>query len=83
VNDQIVFYARPGDVLPTGITEGTIYFVKTVTDVDNITISATQGGATLDITVDGDGLMFKVVPLAVSNTITPQFAIGALTVNLA
>lgn len=83
VNDQIVFYARPGDVLPTGITEGTIYFVKTVTDVDNITISATQGGATLDITADGDGLMFKVVPLAVSNTITPQFAIGALTVNLA
>jgi hypothetical protein len=83
VNDQISFVARPGDVLPGGITEGTIYFVKTVTDVDNVTISATQGGATLDITTDGDGVMFKNTPLAVSAGITPQFAIGALTVNLA
>lgn len=77
VNDRIVFHALPGTSLPTGITDGTIYFVKTVSGND-MTISTTQGGATLDITADGDGMCFKDVSLAVSNGITPEFGIGTL-----
>jgi hypothetical protein len=65
VNDTVQFFALFGVALPTGITEGTTYFVKTVTGND-ITISTTQGGATLDITAAGDGMCFKVSTLAVS-----------------
>ncbi|MES2753837.1 MAG: hypothetical protein V4659_04155 [Pseudomonadota bacterium] len=64
VNDNIAFFAGPGDTLPTGITEGVVYFVKTLSGND-ITISTTSGGATLDITAAGKGLAMKVTPKAV------------------
>lgn len=80
VNDLVAFYAAFGSTLPTGITEGTQYFVKTVSGND-ITISTTSGGATLDITAVGDGVVYKAASLIVSNGITPTFAIGALVIT--
>lgn len=77
VDDRVAFYAPSGTTLPTGITEGTVYWVKTVSGAD-ITISTTQGGATLDITAVGDGLAFRVVPIAVSSGVTPQLASGQI-----
>jgi hypothetical protein len=50
VNDnKVVFY---GSTPPTGITEGTIYFVvgNTAGDPDTFQVSATSGGAAIDIT---------------------------------
>jgi hypothetical protein len=79
VNDLVAFYPAANSTLPTGITEGTPYFVKTVVGND-ITISTTQGGAVLDITADGDGVSIKAQSLQVSNGITPQFAAGALSI---
>lgn len=61
VNDNIAFFAAPGDTLPTGVSEGTVYFVKTVSGND-ITISTTSGGATVDITAAGKGRAMKVTP---------------------
>lgn len=81
VNDQVTFFAREGGALPGGITEGTVYFIKTAAG-NAYTISTTQGGATLDITSDGGGWIQKVVPLIVNNGITPQFAAGQLIVTL-
>jgi len=49
VNDErVTFVGAP----PTGLTEGTHYFVTGVTagDPDTFTVSATQGGAAIDIT---------------------------------
>lgn len=80
VDDRISFYANDLGVLPTGMTEGTIYFVKTVSG-DAITISTTSGGATVDLTTSGDGFAFKHSLLAVSAGITPSFAASALTVT--
>lgn len=77
VDDRVAFYAPAGTSLPTGITEGTVYWVKTVSTND-ITISTTQGGATLDITAAGDGLAFRVVPIAVSAGVTPKLAAGQI-----
>ena len=47
--DKVVFY---GGTPPTGITEGTIYFVvgNTAGDPDTFQVSATSGGAAIDIT---------------------------------
>jgi hypothetical protein len=79
VDDRIVFFPVPGDTFPTGLTEGTVYWVKTAA-TDVITISTTQGGATLDITAAGAGWAQKVVGLAVSAGITPSFAAGAIDI---
>lgn len=80
VNDRVSFYPFPGATLPTGITEGTIYWVKTVSGND-ITISTTQGGAAVDITAAGNGLAIKSAVLSVTNGITPSFGIGALVIT--
>lgn len=80
VDERVAFYPAFGSSLPTGITEGTIYWVKTVSSAD-ITISATQGGAAVDITAIGDGVAIEAATLAVSSGITPSFAIGALVVT--
>ena len=80
VNDRVAFFPVPGSSLPTGVTEGTIYWVITVTG-DDITISTTQGGGAVNITAVGDGIAIKAATLAVSSGITPSFAIGALVVT--
>lgn len=78
VDDRIVMAAAYDGSLPTGITQGTIYWVKTVSTND-ITISTTQGGSTLDITAVGSGVCIKAKPLAVRGGIdSVQFAIGTL-----
>lgn len=48
-DQKIVFY---GGTPPTGLTEGTIYFVRTPTsaDPDHFEVAATAGGAAIDIT---------------------------------
>lgn len=81
VNDQVIAVSQVGGTLPTGVTEGTTYFVKTVSGND-ITLSATLGGAQLDITGAGTGLLFKASPLAISANITPQIAALAAVIQL-
>lgn len=80
VDDRVAFYPAFGSSLPTGITEGTQYWVKTVSG-DDITISTTQGGGTLNITAVGDGVAYKAATLTVSNGIRPRFAASALTIT--
>lgn len=80
VDERVAFYPAFGSSLPTGLTEGTIYWVKTVSSND-ITVSTTQGGGTLDITAAGDGVAIEAATLAVSIGITPSFAIGTLVIQ--
>jgi len=75
VNDRIVFHAVDGSSLPTGVTEGTSYFVITVTG-DVITVSTTQGGASITLSSAGDGLAFRSTPIVVTNGVTPQLTTG-------
>lgn len=83
VGDQVAFYAPLGGTIPTGITAGTIYFVKTVSGND-ITISTTSGGSTLDITAAGEVLAFKTTPITLGAglTVTPSVGAGTLVVEL-
>ena len=73
VNDRIAFYALASGTsgLPGGVTEGTVYHVITVS-TDVITVSTTSGGASITLTTAGDGIAFRVTPIAVSTGITPQ-----------
>lgn len=49
-DDKIVFF---GGTVPGGLTEGTTYFVVTGTS-DDFQVAATQGGAAINLTSDGD-----------------------------
>ena len=53
VNDTIVLTTTR--TLPAGLAVSTTYHVKTVPATDELTLSATQGGSTIDITNTGSG----------------------------
>lgn len=80
VDDRIAFFNADPAGLPTGIAEGTVYWVKTVSGND-ITVSTTQGGATVDITAAGDGLAWKITPIAISSGVTPGLGTGSTIVD--
>ena len=80
VDDRVAFFQMGNLTLPGNITEGTVYFVKTVPSVDTITLSTTSGGTTVDITADGQGMCFKIIPFSVTTGISPSFGIGALQI---
>jgi len=54
VNAPVV-YSNGGGTSITGLTSGNTYYVKTVIDANNITVSATKGGTVVDITAAGVG----------------------------
>jgi hypothetical protein len=81
VDDRVAVLATPGATLPTGVSEGTLYWVKTVSG-DTVTLSTTQGGATLDITVAGSGFLKRVVPKTVASGEMLSFPGGNVILTL-
>ena len=80
VNDQVSCYHSPVGTLPTGITEGTVYYVGTASGI-TITLSTTLANANpVNTSSVGAGWLAKQTPLAVSNLITPSFAASALKI---
>ena len=53
--NDLVHFTNSGGALPTGLSANTVYYVKTVVSANVITVSATRGGAVLDITGAGTG----------------------------
>jgi hypothetical protein len=61
--NSVLFWATIGAVLPAGLAEDTEYFViATGLTTDAFRVSATLGGASIDITAIGDGDVQKFVP---------------------
>lgn len=58
---QVYVYAITGSALPTGIAEGTRYYIIG-TSGDTFQLSATDGGAAIAISTDGAGFIQRVVP---------------------
>ena len=82
VDDRICLVEAYDSTIATGITRGTIYWVKTVSGND-ITISTTQGGSTLDVTAAGSGVCVEAKPLTIRGGIDAvQFAIGTLVAKI-
>jgi hypothetical protein len=76
--DRVVFEAIEGVALPTGITQGTRYFViATGLTTDAYKVSATSGGSSIDITAVGGGLAAKSVAInIVGANVTPRLGTG-------
>lgn len=61
VNDRAVILAIDDSTLPTGLTDELLVYIKTVSGND-VTVSLTEGGAAIDVTAAGSGLIKKVTP---------------------
>lgn len=78
--ETVVFSTAPGGTLPTGVTEGTIYYVITST-TDSFQVSTTSGGSAVALTADGAGRVHQITAKDIATNDTPIIAAGALTVN--
>ena len=59
--NQVVVYDVMAAGLPTGLTEGTVYFVVSAL-TDSFALAATSGGAAIDVTADGELVVQRVLP---------------------
>jgi hypothetical protein len=59
--DQVVLWGLGGAGLPTGLAEGTIYFVVG-SATNTLQLSATSGGSAINVTAVGAGFLQKIVP---------------------
>jgi hypothetical protein len=83
-NDRVSVWQLPGtEPLPTGFTEGTVYFAANV-GANTLTLSTTTAnGNPVNTSSVGSGVLYKQSPLVVSNGITPSFAAGAFSIQKA
>jgi hypothetical protein len=82
VDDRVSFYAIAGLALPAAITEGTIYYVRTIPSTDTITLSSTLGGGSpVTISTSGQGICFKHTPYVTTVGVQPQFVAGAFRIT--
>src|SRR5688572_5692731 len=80
-NDRVVFETIEALTAPAGITLGTLYHViATGLTTDAFSVSATQGGAALDITASGVAIVRKVVVTNFSSAGSFQVAAGDLDI---
>lgn len=82
-DDRVRFEAVPGGSnLPAGLSENTTYWViSTGLATDTFRVSATQGGAAVDITAVGRMQVQKLVPITVAQNDQPQFGVGTLKIT--
>ncbi len=82
VNDQVMVAQLQGtQPLPTGFTEGTVYYIGTASGSTG-TLSTTASNANpVNTSSTGTGIIYKCSPLAVSNGITPSIAIGGMVIQ--
>jgi hypothetical protein len=82
--DQRVFVlAAPGAVIPTGLSENTAYYVlASGLTTDAFKLSTTSGGAAVNVTAGGAALFMPYTAVTVAAGATPEFATGALVVQL-
>lgn len=81
-NDRVVLYNVFSETLPTGVTEGTVYYVVS-SATNTFKVSTSSGGAAVDITAlgGGEGFWQRVVPESFGAQGQITVAIGALVLD--
>lgn len=78
VNDEVIFTTSGS--LPTGLTAGVSYFVRTVLGTDTFTVSATEGGSDINTSSAGSGTHSVLAGVALATS--PNMYCNATTVML-
>jgi len=82
VNDRVSVYHQPAAALPTGFSEGVVYFVGTASANTCTLSTTTANGNPVNTSSVGAGVIIKQVPLQMSQNVTPSFAASALKILL-
>lgn len=77
---KVRIVAIPGATLPTGVSAGVTYFVRDAA-TDTFKLALTSGGAAIDITASGAGLVATIAPKTISAGDPVSFAIGSLVIS--
>lgn len=77
-NQQVVVMNTGGSSLPSGLSLGTIYFVKSPSS-DSFQLSATSGGAAITLTSDGSGMVQAITPEAFGSQGTYQVTAATMS----
>lgn len=78
-DERVFVLASPGAPLPTGLAEDTAYYVlATGLTTDAFKLSASSGGAAVDITAAGAAMFIPYTPVTILANATPEFAIGSI-----
>lgn len=81
-DDRVVFFNVFAEAIPTGLTEGTVYFVlATGLTTDVFKVATTSGGAAVNLTGQGEVYFHKVVPEVFAGQGQITVAIGALVLD--
>jgi hypothetical protein len=78
--DRVMVFNLFGAALPTGLTEGTIYFVVGAT-TDTFQVALTSGGSAVDITAAGTLHFQEIIPEVFAGQGQITAAIGALVLD--
>lgn len=82
-NQRVFVLACPGAPIPTGLAENTAYFVMSTITTDTFKLStATGDSGPTNITASGAAFFMSYKAVTVAANATPEFAIGALVVQL-
>lgn len=79
-NDRVMVYNVFAESLPAGLTEGTVYHVVSAA-TDTFEVSATSGGASVNITGVGELFFQKIIPETFGAQGQITVAIGALVLD--
>ncbi|MGW0805264.1 hypothetical protein [Nonomuraea sp. NPDC002799] len=79
-NDRVMVFNVFSESLPAGLTEGVIYHVVSAT-TDTFDVSLTQGGASVNITGQGELFFQKVIPETFGAQGQITIAAGALVLD--
>jgi hypothetical protein len=74
----VVVLPTAGSVLPTGLSEGTIYYVIAASS-DSFQLSATSGGSAINLTADGSGLVQQIASQSFVSQSTTSLSGGTVT----
>jgi hypothetical protein len=78
--DRVMTFNVFAESLPTGLTEGTVYYVVGAT-TNTFQVSLTNGGSAVDLTAQGELFFQKVVPEVFASQGQITVAAGALTLD--
>lgn len=79
-NQTVVVFASPGSTLPTGLTAGTVYYVRAPSS-DSFNLSTTSGGGNITLSTDGSGIVQAIVIEAFASQGTFQITAGSVSIS--
>jgi hypothetical protein len=79
--DPVVFTTIAGATLPTGVVAGTTYYARDIVASVSFKVAATAGGAAINLTANGGGVVGKDLSKAIAADDTASFAIGAVSIQ--